>query len=154
MTNDGNDDSEGSTGLTRRQRRRGWLIVATFAGMVVYVVLSHHQPSAAVIGCPFRWATGYSCFGCGMTRSTAHFLHGDLVEAFRHHPFGPFFVLGFAAAAAHALAQNLRGERLRYRLLKIWQRIAKPAWVAIMLVIVAFGVVRFVLEVSGFLTPI
>lgn len=142
------------TQLDAKQRRRGRLVVGAFLLMVTYLVVSHAVPGAAVLGCPFRALSGLSCFGCGMTRSTAHFLHGDLQAALAFHPFGPLFLLGFAAAALHHAVQLRRGRPLDYRALGWWRRIERPVWVAIALFMGIFGLIRFVLEMTGFLTPI
>jgi hypothetical protein len=140
--------------LTDRQRRRGWVIVGAFCAMVAYLVSSHLWPSSAIIGCPFRWATGYSCFGCGMTRATAHALFGEFGASVHYHPFGILFLTGFAATAAHHAVQNVKGRPLDYAALRLWRRISGPAWVVAALVVVGFGAVRFALEVAGILTPI
>lgn len=129
-------------------------MVASFVALLTYLVLSHHVPGAGFIGCPFRALTGYSCFGCGMTRSTALFLHGSWGASFAHHPFGGAFVLAWGASAAHHLAQNLRGKRLDYGALRLWKRIEKPVLGVTFVFLVLFGLIRFALEVSGILTPI
>ena len=42
----------------------------------------------APVLCPVRRLTGRRCPGCGLTRSVARALHGDLRGAARHHPLG------------------------------------------------------------------
>lgn len=37
------------------------------------------------IPCVFLWATGYECFGCGMTRALLSALRFDFISAFQHH---------------------------------------------------------------------
>lgn len=130
------------------------MIVGAFCAMIVYLVSSHLWPSTAVIGCPFRWATGYSCFGCGMTRATAHALFGDFGASVRYHPFGLVFLAGFAATASHHAVQNLAGRELDYAALRLWRRFDGPLWAAAALFIGVFGVIRFGLEMAGILTPI
>ncbi len=139
--------------LDDRTRRRGWWVVAAFVAMVAYVVLAHRVPGAGFVVCPFHTLTGYSCFGCGMTRSTGAFLHGDLVRSFELHPFGALFVVGFAVTAAHHLVQNVRGVRLDYGAHRIWRRIQMPALVSALFFLVVFGVARLALELAGILTP-
>ena len=106
------------------------------------------------IGCPFRALTGYSCFGCGMTRACAHFIHGSLAQSVRYHPMGGAFVAAFGASALHHLVQNVRGRRLDYAALRWWKRAEMPILVAALIALLVFGAIRFALEVSGILTPI
>lgn len=50
------------------------------------------------LGCPFRFLTGISCPGCGMSRAVAEALTGDFKEAFLFHPLVftmPFFAVFF-----------------------------------------------------------
>lgn len=35
--------------------------------------------------CPFLWASGYSCPGCGSQRVVHDLLNGDIIGAFRHN---------------------------------------------------------------------
>lgn len=140
--------------LDAGQKRKGWIIVAAFLGAMAYLVLSHNVPGTGFIGCPFRWLTGLSCPGCGMTRATAHFLHGDPVGAVHYHPFGPLVLTAFAVVAAHYLVQNLVGRRLDYAALRLWKRVERPVLGAVAISMLLFGAIRLVLEVSGILTPI
>ncbi len=145
---------EPSQSLSRSERVQSTAILAAFLLMIGYLVVSHAYPNAAVIGCPFRALSGLSCFGCGMTRSTAHFLHGDLLAAFQYHPFGPVFLLGFAATALHHGAQLVRGRPLDYAALRLWRRIERPVWVGALVFLGLFGAARLAGELTGILTPI
>ncbi len=44
--------------------------------------------------CPFRTLTGLPCPICGITRSSAVIMRGDLAGSFRIHPLGPVLILG------------------------------------------------------------
>ena len=48
--------------------------------------------------CPFRWATGLPCPGCGLTRSVVALAHGDLSGAWFFHPLGPLAVAAISCA--------------------------------------------------------
>ncbi len=41
------------------------------------------------IGCPFKYLTGISDAGCGMSRAWMAVLHGDFTRAFYFHPLWP-----------------------------------------------------------------
>jgi hypothetical protein len=47
--------------------------------------------------CSFRRLTGYGCPGCGMTRSFVFLAHGQIAEAFRLNPAGPFMFVFMAS---------------------------------------------------------
>ena len=84
--------------------------------------------------CPFRWATGLHCPGCGSTRALHHLLHGRVATAFGLNPLLvvslPF--LGYALVRG---ATHTRTRRPRRPL---------PAWAIWVLfaVVLAFGVLR------------
>lgn len=51
------------------------------------------------IFCPFKFATGISCPGCGMTRAFLAIAEADFISAFHHNPFSiPFFILTVLSA--------------------------------------------------------
>lgn len=47
--------------------------------------------------CPYRRLTGWRCPACGLTRSIACALRGELRRAVAEHPLGPMVVAGVAA---------------------------------------------------------
>ncbi len=49
------------------------------------------------IGCPFKFLTGISDAGCGMSRAWVAVLHGDFRHAFSFHPLWPLPPLALAA---------------------------------------------------------
>lgn len=61
--------------------------------------------------CPFRVLTGVPCPVCGISRSCALTLRGDLAGGFRAHPLGPVLVAGAVAAVVWALGCLLRRDR-------------------------------------------
>ena len=59
--------------------------------------------------CPLNFLTGWSCLGCGLTRSVLLVLSGDLLAAFKMHPLGPFAAL---AITVHVVLWVYRPEFL------------------------------------------
>ena len=59
--------------------------------------------------CTWRWLTGWSCPGCGLTRSFVFLAHGQLLAAFQMNPLGP-------VAFAWVVAQ------VPWRSWRLWQR--------------------------------
>lgn len=139
--------------LSKEERRRSAFIIAGFFGLLAYLFISR-QLGEGILGCPFRWASGYSCFGCGMTRSTMAFVHGELAHAVQFHPFGPIFVVGWAVAAFHQGAQLIRGEALNYAAVRVWRRHDKLIWWVGAAFLATFGAIRLGLELAGILTPV
>lgn len=74
-----------------------WLLAgaALLAGALV---LAAWNPGDAQEGtvCLFRRVTHYPCATCGLTRSVAHLLRGDVAGAFARHPLGPPLALEIA----------------------------------------------------------
>lgn len=140
--------------LSAAQRRKNWIVVGLFVAFVVAGLVFPASPIDGVTLCPFRRLTGHSCPGCGMTRACVSLLHGHLWRSFSFHPFGLFFVLGFAATAADRLMQNLKGCRLDYPGRAFWKRKDNPVLIGCLVAVLVFGAARLVLELSGFLTPV
>ena len=61
----------------------------------VYVFLAYllHIP------CPFRYATGIPCPGCGMTRAYLLVFEGDFAGAFAMHPLWPLIPIALVLLA-------------------------------------------------------
>lgn len=75
--------------------------------------------------CPFHWATGWHCPGCGSLRAAHLLLHGDAPAALR---MNPLMVLSIPALAALPLRRR-------------WAYSPRTAWAALFLII-SFGVAR------------
>jgi hypothetical protein len=56
--------------------------------------------------CPFHRLLGRPCPACGLTRSWAALLHGDLPGAFRYHALGPAALGVLALLAALSLRRD------------------------------------------------
>ena len=105
--------------------------------------------------CPFHWATGLPCPGCGLTRSVVALAHGDLAGALFFHPLGPLVAAGLVAAAMSSVVVHTAAPcgvsravgRARARLADRRLR-AALTWLAAGLV-VALWAIRLPLFVSG-----
>ncbi len=67
-------------------KRRGLLYLATPAASLALFFSS--QGSGGPTLCPYRLCSGHACPGCGLTRSIASGLRGDLALSWRFHPLG------------------------------------------------------------------
>lgn len=56
---------------------------------IVLAAVMYAGLSIVGIGCPFKFITGISCPGCGMTRAYGCVIHGDFHRAFGYHPLFP-----------------------------------------------------------------
>lgn len=61
---------------------------AAAIGLLAYVLLSPLLARNTVVVCPFRRLTGHACPFCGLTRSVAALLAGDLRRSVASHPLG------------------------------------------------------------------
>jgi len=61
-------------------------LVAT--ALLGYALLSPLLVRSSVVVCPFRRLTGHYCPLCGLTRSLAAFLAGDIRASLAWHPLG------------------------------------------------------------------
>ncbi len=60
--------------------------------------------------CFIRWMTGFSCPGCGLTRSFVHFFHGNFIQSFSMNILGPLMILWLIYYAFyHALLLKKQG---------------------------------------------
>jgi hypothetical protein len=90
------------------------LAAAAAAGAAYLYGTNPHQPGQLLPRCPFEWATGLLCPGCGGTRMTYDLMHGDVVAAF--HDNAALLVLGLPAAGylfVRMLREGLRGRHYR-----------------------------------------
>ena len=78
-------------------------------------------------GCPLRTATTLRCAFCGMTHATLALGHGDVREAFAHHPAAPFVLLfmfatcgAIVAGRGRALSRGARPWLLLGLVAAIW----------------------------------
>ncbi|MGH3715822.1 MAG: DUF2752 domain-containing protein [Micromonosporaceae bacterium] len=102
------------TVLPAAQQRRGWLrrlapltLLPPAAGVIWYVLAFNPSDRIADPTGPCVWhaLTGINGPGCGGTRMVWFLLHGDLIEAARHHLLAfiavPFLAYGYLAWLAN-----------------------------------------------------
>lgn len=86
------------------------------APLILFQVL--HLPG---LPCLFHEMTGLPCPGCGMTRAIVALLHGDLAQAFTHHPLGVPVAAIWLLLAVAGLLPTARRLRLADAL-AVWDR--------------------------------
>jgi len=62
-------------------------------GLTVGALLPMSLLTTGIEFCPFKLTTGLPCPGCGITRASAAFLHGDVAASLYYHPLGVPLVL-------------------------------------------------------------
>jgi hypothetical protein len=75
-------------------RKKWWLLTALL--VTAALAAGFFWPRRWLEGpslCQMRMVVGYPCPGCGMTRSIASLLHGEVAVSVRMHAFGPVLVL-------------------------------------------------------------
>lgn len=70
----------------RAERAAGAALFAGLLGLVAFLPAARPLPFDV---CLLHRLTGLQCLGCGLTRSIAHLLRGDLLASLRLHPAGP-----------------------------------------------------------------
>ncbi len=119
----------------RRVRWAGGFAPHIVAGaLVLSFVLRSTWLDAAPVFCATRRMFGIPCPGCGLTHSWVAAAHGDFVEAFSAHPFGPLLML---AAATWLVLRLLRVQ------VRPWPvRLERSFGLAFLVTFLAFGVWR------------
>lgn len=97
--------------------------------------------------CVFYKATGLSCPGCGMSRSIASLLKGDIAASWSYHPFAFFYVIGAAILAALIILPKNPRTTFLNRLRAIDTRLGITIFIIGLQVI--WGIWRIVTEVRG-----
>jgi len=129
--------------------RVGYLVL--YLGALFYTAVLASN-GAGFLGCGFRSLTGYSCFGCGMTRSWTNFLHGDLSTSLHFHPFGAITLIISSLLALLAVYELVRKRRAISE--ERSKKVEKFFWPIALVLVVTFGLIRFGLEWVGILTPV
>ena len=102
--------------------RRPWFFDALLGGICLAVVvcaflMTATTTQASLFGwdvpvlCTLRRLTGWSCPGCGMTRSFVLLAHGQLADAFRTNVLGPPMFLVVAAQVPWSAWRIVRRAR-------------------------------------------
>lgn len=93
-----------------------------------------------VWGCVFKEFFGVECPGCGLTRSFALALDGDLQRAFALNPGGPLLLLGLLALCAALLLSALarRPDANAQRVALLPRGVLKGATLAYVFIVALF----------------
>ena len=62
--------------------------------------------------CPFLQLLGIPCPGCGLTRATILFLHGDWKQSIAFHAFAPIFLFALLLIACTAILPETPRQRI------------------------------------------
>jgi hypothetical protein len=110
-------------GLRALRGRRAQALLALGAFSAVLLVLACVDPRTARFApvCPFHWATGLWCPGCGTGRALHALVHGDLARAIRLNALSVAAIPAFLALALRAALRP--EERLP----------VPPAWLQVLL---------------------
>lgn len=131
--------------LTASERRRGWWIIGLFVALVVGSWAFPHTGLNGIIWCPFRRLTGLDCPGCGMTRACVMFVRGNFVESLGHHLFGAVVMLGLGASAGQHFVQIVRGRRVSWWGVRLWQHHEHVFWRVLLGVLLLYSAVRLLI---------
>ena len=95
------------------------ILVALFLGGV-FMIYYFFNPSdhSFFLFCPFKYATGYNCPGCGSQRAIHQLAHGNISSAFSFNPLMvlsiPLVLYGFSLKAWNYLFSTEHRFKLFY----------------------------------------
>lgn len=96
--------------------------------------------------CPLRALTGWACPLCGGLRATSDLAHGDVAGALAMNPLWVVTIPALVVAWALWLRRSSRGHRAR--------PVPMAGWLALVGVILAFGVLRNLPFLTAWLGPV
>ena len=95
------------------------VIRLSIAGVLFLIILAsiYYDPiNYKITDCSFKYITGVSCPGCGLTRSFHSGANFYLTEAFAFHLLGPFFLLGFIILFLKYLMESTIGKKIQLKM--------------------------------------
>ena len=102
----------------------GWILMALFAMGAAVIHIKGKTILNYVPPCMFHRVTGYYCPGCGGTRAVFTFFRGNIVRAFKFHPFVPYTVILGGWFMLSQTIQRLSGDRIKigmnFRIVYLW----------------------------------
>ena len=111
----------------------GRVAALALVGLIVAASVETPGESRWLPPCPFYWAFGLFCPGCGSTRMMFHLVHGRVWLGFAQNPLAAIALPVLLVESAYALAGKSAG---------IVARVAKRHSTAICWVVVLFAVCR------------
>ncbi|MBK9249805.1 MAG: DUF2752 domain-containing protein [Ignavibacteria bacterium] len=63
------------------ERQKAWILLIGVVFFAAFLFIYNSKTMHFLPRCPFFWATGYYCPGCGTTRGLHRLLHGDFIGA-------------------------------------------------------------------------
>lgn len=93
--------------------------------------------------CYFKLMTGYSCPGCGMSRSLYAFSHFRLQESFHFHMMGPIIYASLLLLLLKFSFEAVSGRDISLKPNSLILKIVIAAFVSLWF---GFGIVRFINE--------
>ncbi|MBQ7191475.1 MAG: DUF2752 domain-containing protein [Paludibacteraceae bacterium] len=91
-----------------------WLLVAVEMVLAAIVLAVHYLHLPLV--CPFRWATGIPCPGCGGTRVLVLLLQGHLLDALMLNPLSVAVIIFAIVAPLWLFIDCHKGTQTLYNL--------------------------------------
>lgn len=112
------------------------LLAVLLAGAAAWRYLLLPYTPLTTIPCPFEYATGYECPGCGLQSSLVNLLSLRFKYVLMANLLSPLLLPLFFIMVISWAAETLFGQRL-------WQlRIPRPVIAAAVLLLLAYGVLR------------
>jgi hypothetical protein len=112
-------------------------VVIAFLGLSgLALVYGLYDPESSVFfpKCPFFWATGWQCAGCGSQRAMHHLLHADIGKAFGLNPLMvlsiPYLLVGFYVEGYRHQYPKLRNILVGRWAIITWVIIIVTFWIA------------------------
>lgn len=79
------------------------LMVSFLGGIFILYYLFNPSQHSFFLACPFKYATGYHCPGCGSQRAIHQLAHGNIISALSFNPLMilslPIVIYGFGIKA-------------------------------------------------------
>ncbi|MFN8360044.1 MAG: DUF2752 domain-containing protein [Candidatus Kapaibacterium sp.] len=100
------------------ERQKAWVLLVGVVFFAVFLFLYNSKTMHILPRCPFNWATGYYCPGCGTTRGLHRLLHGDIAGALRANVLMIVTVPYVVYSIVRYLSLSLLGTQLPAIILK------------------------------------
>jgi|JI8StandDraft_1071087.scaffolds.fasta_scaffold32111_2 hypothetical protein len=105
-------------GTQLSERQKAWLLLVGVVLFAAFVFIYNSKTMHFLPRCPFYWATGFYCPGCGTTRGLHRLLHGDISGALHANILMIITVPYILYSIAGYLLLNIAGKKLPTVVLK------------------------------------